>query len=115
MGEVTVIVGITGWAMVKTALLRSVMVAFEASVILTRHCDEGVFGTVHEYVPADALTLADIPVHEEPLLAEYSSLTFVKFWLVQVMFCVEKAGQASEPLGAVTVMVLAPGISGAKA
>jgi len=42
-GAVTVTVG----KIVNTALLRSFTAAFEASLILTRHCVDGVFGTVH--------------------------------------------------------------------
>ena len=71
---------------VNTALLMSVMLPFEASVILILPFVEGTFGTVHAYVPADAAVLAIICVELVPPSVEYSSLTLVTLELVQVMF-----------------------------
>jgi hypothetical protein len=65
--------------------LTALTVASAASLILTLHDVDGVFGTVHSYDPALASVEAMIVVQFAPLLVEYSSFTLVMPLLVQLM------------------------------
>ena len=72
--------------MVNTALLTSLVAAFEASLMRTNPSAVGVFGTVHAKVPADAAVLPVTVSQAPPLFVEYSILTFVTIVDVQLIF-----------------------------
>jgi hypothetical protein len=93
------------------ALLTSFVALFDASLTRTRHCVEGVFGTVQAYVPAAADVPALIVLQTLPLFVVYSIFTFVTAFCAQVMLCALPTVQFSLPLGAVTEIVGSTGVS----
>src|ERR1043165_7333348 len=72
-GAVTVSVGC---AIVKTALLTSLVTALVASLTRTRAWLVKISGTVHAKLPAEAGVLATTVFQLEPLFEEYSIKTF---------------------------------------
>jgi hypothetical protein len=93
-----------GSEIVNTPLLTSNKLEFDASLIFTRACVVGVDGKGHECVPGLAGLLAMMRFHVEPLLVEYSILTFATPEADHVMVWLVPTVQFSPPLGAVTTM-----------
>ena len=85
--------------MVKVPSLVSTGSPSAASEIRTRHCEEGVAGTVQRWVPSFSVE-ATIVVQVDPLSAEYSIFTGpTAAGDVQAMECEEPASQLSPPFG----------------
>ena len=82
LGLVTVTLGTT---MLKTALLASLIPAFDASLTLTSVFTLGVFGTVQVKLPVAAGVLGVTTIQPVPLLVEYSIFTLLTFTLTQVI------------------------------
>jgi len=95
--------------MVNVASLTSnLQVGEAASKIFTRHCVEGVFGSVHAYVPLDAVAVVVTVVHVAPLSVEYWIVNEVEVPIAaHVMFCVgPPTCHTSPPFGVLTTIAV---------
>ena len=104
-GDVRVIVEAFAPMIVKSVLLISFVVPFEASETRTRPDAVGAFGTVHAKLPL--LGILEMMVeYVTPELIEYSSTTLAIVPVeVQPIFWTDPAAQFSPPFGDVRVSV----------
>jgi len=93
-------------SIVNNESLWSVTSILDESLIFIRQIEDGLFGTVHKYEPAEAGVLAAISVQFKPLSVEYSILTILILELVHMIFCVVPAIKVSPPLGEVILTLM---------